>query len=196
MKKRLAVIAILVLTALTATTAHAEKHSVTLLLVGGSGQDVLVVSLSPDGRNYLIDSLFTPLEAGGEVCFEPEESHHQLICEATAIAGFEVNGGKGNDQVTISPKILVPTTLRGGEGVDRLRGGFGADKLVGGADADFLYGHHGEDWLFGGDGEDWLYGGPNEDRLVGGPNPDQMNGGPGKDTIVTDPDDYPKPGSS
>jgi Ca2+-binding RTX toxin-like protein len=190
--KKLLLSALLVLAACTAPCAHAAEGPVTILLVGGSGQDVLDIKLSQDGRSYLIDSL-SPLEAGGDICTRSEGSTHRLVCKAVAIAGFEVNAGAGDDSVIISPKILVATTLRGGPGDDRLRGGGGDDKLLGGGGGDFLYGMQGRDWLLGGPDEDWLYGGTGEDRLVGGPGADFLNGGPGADTTDVGPKDQPGP---
>lgn len=178
--KRLLIPLILVLTALFASAAPAAERSVTVLLVGGPGNDLLDINLSQDGRNYLINS-FSPLEAGGGICVQPEESHHELICEAPAIAGFEVNAGAGDDAVVTSPKVLVPTTLRGGPGRDRLRAGSGADKVIGGAGDDSLLGSGGDDWLLGGPGKDMLFGGPGDDRLTGGPDADYLNGGHGVD---------------
>jgi hypothetical protein len=187
--KRLLLTAILLLATCCATTAHAAERSVTVLLVGGPDTDVLDVRLSQDGRNYLIHSL-SPLEAGGGICTQPQESDVSLVCEAPAIAGFEVNPGPGSDSVIISPEILVPTTLRGGPGDDRMRGGGGADKVVGGPGDDALLGHGGNDWIFGGPGDDWLYGGADEDRLEGGPGTDYLHGGPGADTERLGPRDY------
>jgi len=188
--KRLLTLLILALVACPATVAAAApEKSVTLLLTAGAGDDVFDVKLSPDGRDYLIDSL-SPLEAGGGICVHEEGSVHELTCEAKAIGGFEVNAGSGSDSVIVSPKILVPATLRGGPGNDRMRGGGAADKLVGGGGADQLYGHGGNDWLFGGSGDDLLYGGVGDDRLEGGPGSDYLHGGAGNDAEKLGPADH------
>jgi Ca2+-binding RTX toxin-like protein len=186
--KRLLTLLILALVACPATAAAAPEKSITLLLTAGPGDDIFDVKLSSDGRDYLIDSL-SPLEAGGGICTHEEGSVHELTCEAKAIGGFEVNAGAGNDSVIISLKILVPATLRGGPGNDRMRGGGAADKLVGGPGNDQLYGHGGNDWLFGGSGDDSLYGGAGDDRLEGGSGADYLHGGPGNDTIKLGPND-------
>lgn len=190
--KRTILIAMTVLAACTASVAHAAEPTLNVLLTGGPEDNVLDVKLSRDGRSYLIDSL-GPLEAGGGICIHPEGNVHELVCEAAAIAGFEVNAGAGDDSAIISPKITVPTTLRGGPGNDRLRGGAGADKLVGGTGDDNLLGSGGDDWLFGGPGEDWLYGGAGADRLVGGPGADFFRGGSGEDSEELGPGDYTDP---
>ena len=189
--KRAILIAITML-AMGGTTAHADERNLNVLLTGGPEANVLDVKLSLDGRSYIIDST-VPLEAGGGICTHAEGNEHRLLCEATAIAGFEVNAGGGDDSVVFSPRITVSVTLRGGPGNDRLRAGGGGDKLVGGAGEDVLLGSGGDDWLFGGLGGDWLYGGAGKDRLVGGPGADYLHGGPGRDTPVGDAADHTGP---
>jgi Ca2+-binding RTX toxin-like protein len=179
--KKLLLIGSILLLASPAGIAHAVDRSVTLLLTAGPGNDVFDVKLSQDGRSYLIDSV-SPLEAGGGICSHEEGSLHALTCEAAPIGGFEVNAGAGEDSVIISPRILIPATIRGGSGNDRLRGGGGSDKIIGGPGNDVLSGEGGNDWLFGGPGADWLLGGPGNDRLVGGPGADSLNGAAGEDT--------------
>jgi Ca2+-binding RTX toxin-like protein len=181
--KKAFLIALTVFAALAAPLAHAEDPSVTMLITGGPEQNVLSVKLSLDGREYVIDSL-APLEVGGAVCTHPEGVENRLLCSATAIAGFEINAGGGNDSAIISPKIQIPVTLRGGPGDDRLYGGAGPDKLVGGAGDDALIGRAGNDGLYGGSGRDQLYGGSGDDLLNGGPGEDEIIGGPGDNLIV------------
>jgi Ca2+-binding RTX toxin-like protein len=192
MKKLLSISAIL-LALLPAATATAAEP-VTLLLTAGPGNDVFNVKLSTDGRSYQIDSL-SPLEAGGGICTHEDGSPHALSCEAAAIGGIEVNSGAGDDSVIVSPRILIPATIRGGSGNDRLRAGGGPDKIIGGPGHDVLIGEGGSDWLYGGPGDDWLLGGSGGDRLVGGPGPDWLNGGSGEDTEKVGPGDTtgPKP---
>jgi Ca2+-binding RTX toxin-like protein len=190
--KRLLVIVILALVACPASAIAAPEKSVTLLLTAGPSDDVFDVKLSEDGTSYLIDSL-APLATGGDICTHEEGSEHELTCDAKAIGGFEANSGPGDDSVIISPKILVPATLRGGPGRDRLRGGGGADKVLGGPGDDYLRGEGGNDWLLGGAGEDGLWGGGGDDRLVGGPGPDYLNGGPGGDDVRVSEEDATGP---
>jgi Ca2+-binding RTX toxin-like protein len=187
--KKTILTAMAILAATSVSVADAAERPVNLLLTGGSEANVLDVKLSRDGVSYLIDSM-GPLEAGGGICVHPEDTPHALVCEAAAIASFEVNAGDGDDSVIISPKIAVPATLRGGPGNDRLRGGAGADKLVGGAGDDTLLGAGGDDWLYGGSGDDWLYGASGDDRLVGGPGADYLHSGPGEDQQFADGKDY------
>jgi hypothetical protein len=181
--KKAILIALTLVAALVAPLAHAEGPSVNLLITGGPEQNMLDVKLSPDGREYVIDST-APLEVGGAVCTHPEALESRLLCPATAIAGFEINAGGGNDSAIISSKISVPVTLRGGPGDDRLYGGGAFDKLVGGPGEDTLVGRAGNDALYGGPGNDRLYGGSGDDLLHGGPGDDAIVGGSGADMIV------------
>ena len=169
-----------VLVAWAAVPAHASERPLTVLLAGGAEENRISIGLSSDGRNYLIDSI-VPLEVGGEVCWHPEGMENELECAATAIGGFEVNAGGGDDFIAVDPKLRIPVTLRGGPGNDRLSGGGGADKLVGGTGNDFLFGRGGGDSLFGGPGDDSLFGGGGGDLLRGGPGMDRVRGQAGND---------------
>lgn len=177
--------AILILLAFLAvqapTLAHAEK-TYTVLLAGGAENAMIHIWLTPDGRNYVIDSI-APLEVGGEVCVNPEGQPNELLCAAPLIGGFEVNAGGGDDEVSVEPQVTIPVTMRGGEGKDDLRGGSGPDKLIGGAGRDRLVGQRGDDALYGGTGVDILIGGPGSDLLRGGPAKDVLRGGPGRDDL-------------
>lgn len=182
MKKPI-LIALTLLAVASVPPAHAEGGPVNLLITGGKENNSIHVSLSPDGRDYVIFST-EPLEAGGSLCTHPEERPTELLCTAPAIAGFEVNVGGGADSVTFTSDIPIPVTIRGGPGRDRLTGGSASDKIVGGSDNDVLTGRRGDDWMFGGPGADGLFGGPGNDQLRGGPEKDTLVGGPGQDTVV------------
>lgn len=140
------------------------EPSVNVVLAGTPGEDRITIELSADGTAYEISSA-TPLEVGGTVCTHPEKRPEALSCEATAIAGFEINTGAGNDVVTLGKTVPVPATIRGGEGDDILTGGAGADKLMGGAGNDELNGRAGNDLLVGGPGNDVLNGGAGQNVL-------------------------------
>lgn len=157
-----------------ATVADAGEPSLNVLLAGGSEMNAIMIELSPDGQDYVIDSIAT-LEVGGDVCWHPGGNQNELVCEAAPIASFEVNTDGGDDSVVLGRNVPVPATLRGGPGNDRLIGGAGADKLLGGP---------GNDVLIGRAGADWLYGGPGDDRLLGGSGNDQLRGGAGLDTLL------------
>jgi Ca2+-binding RTX toxin-like protein len=166
----LAVASLLAASATAAPSANerraivATEGSVNVVLAGSPGDDRITIDLSADGTAYEIASA-TPLEVGGTVCAHPGKRPEALSCEATAIAGFEVNTGAGDDIVTLGRTVPVPATIRGGEGDDVLTGGAGADKLIGGPGDDELNGRGGNDALIGGPGEDTVNGGPGQNVL-------------------------------
>ncbi|MBS1890354.1 MAG: hypothetical protein JST59_03620 [Actinobacteria bacterium] len=166
----LAAAALLAVSASGATThqrrapAAVAEPSMNLVLAGTPGEDRITIELSADGTAYEISSA-TPLEVGGTVCTHPEKRPEALSCEATAIAGFEINTGAGDDTVTLGKTVPVPATIRGGEGNDVLTGGAGPDKLIGGPGNDELIGRAGNDLLIGGPGADVFNGGSGQNVL-------------------------------
>ena len=181
--KKMILITMAVLAAQAAVPALAAEKSLTVLLAGGPEDNTIEIKLSPDGRTYVIDSV-VPLEIGGEVCVNPPGMPTELVCQATAIGGFEVNAGGGNDKVVVAREVPVPVTLRGGSGNDELVGGAGGDALLGGAGEDRLVGRGGADSLLGGDGNDRLVGCSGNDLLRGGPGEDVLLGGSGANDAV------------
>jgi len=117
--KKAILILLTMLAAVPAGLADAESGPVNLLISGGKDNNAFHISLSPDGRSYVILSTIA-LEVGGDLCSHPEEIPTELSCKATAIAGFEVNAGGGSDFVTFASDIPVPVTIRGGPGGDTL----------------------------------------------------------------------------
>lgn len=180
--KKLALIFFAVLALQAPAVAQPVPKTYTVLLAGGAEESRIHIWLSPDGRDYVIDSV-VQLEVGGEVCVHPPEMPNELVCSAPLIAGFEVNSAGGDDRVSVAKEVTVPVTMRGGSGDDFLLGGAGPDKLLGGTGADRLVGWRGADLLYGGPGEDMLIGGPGSDLLRGGPSSDDLAGGPGSNDV-------------
>jgi len=186
--------AILIMLALVAmqiaAVAHAAKPTgpapegptYTVVLAGGAAQNMIHIWLTPDGRSYVIDSV-VPLEVGGTICENPPGNANELICQAPLVAGFEVNAGSGNDNVSVSRSVTIPVTMRGGAGEDVLLGGSGPDKLIGGDGNDRLSGRAGNDLIFGGAGNDQVRGGAGDDIVRGGPGQDTAVGGAGDDSV-------------
>lgn len=177
MKKLFLLVAILA-TQISLPSAALGGETYTVVLAGGAEANKISIWLSPDGQSYVIDSI-VPLEVGNSVCTNPPETANELICQASAIASFEVNSGAGDDTVMVSPAVPAPVTLRGGPGNDSLSGGSGPDKLIGGDGDDRLVGRAGDDALYGGAGGDRLIGCGGDDVLRGGPGVDVLLGGSG-----------------
>ena len=183
--KRAILILVATLAVQTVAVARAEAGSFTVVLAGGTAQNMIHIWLAPDGYSYVIDSA-VPLEVGGTVCENATGNPNELICKAPIVAGFEVNAGPGDDSVIVSQAVTVPVTMRGGTGRDTLVGGSGPDKLIGGDGRDWLMGGAGDDLIFGGEGNDSLFGGPGNDILRGGYGADTIGGGTGTNNIRQD----------
>jgi Ca2+-binding RTX toxin-like protein len=162
---------------------HAEGPlTYTVLLAGGPESNQIQIWLTPDGRTYVIDSIF-PLEVGGSICEHQAGNPNELICQAVQVSAFEFNADGGGDQARVSSQVQIPVTMRGGSGRDVLIGGSGPDKLIGGPGPDKLVGGDGADLLLGGAGRDTLIGGRGDDILRGGPGADLLFGGPGQNVL-------------
>lgn len=170
-----------ILAAQAAPVANAET-TYTVVLAGGATESMIRIWLTPDGRNYVIDSV-APLEVGGTVCENTPGMPTELVCKAPLVAGFEINAGEGNDTVSVASAVGVPVTMRGGPGRDSLVGGGGPDKLIGGEGNDKLVGRAGDDLIFGGFGNDELLGGAGNDVLRGGGGHDTLSGGSGENVV-------------
>ena len=82
-------------------------------------------------------------------------ANNQVNCPLDAIALIVVNGGTGNDRITISTSSAVST----------LNGGDGNDLLFGSSNNNVLNGDLGDDRLDGNGGSDELHGGTDLDLL-------------------------------
>ena len=91
-----------------------------------------------------------------------------LTTPGTWISCICIDAGPGNDDVAISSRISLSSTIEGGTGNDRLSGGSGHDTLLGDAGHDLLFGNWGNDALFGGLGDDTLDGGVGYNSLNAG----------------------------
>lgn len=109
---------------------------------------------------------------------------HQIRVEAngSAIGAFpesnvieiHVYAEEGDDFVSLTDGITIPSYVVGGPGNDRLQGGDGPDVLIGGA---------GNNQLFAGLGDDVSIGGTGDDEIVSGNGLDVSYGGGGNDQI-------------
>ncbi|HEX8916005.1 MAG TPA: C2 family cysteine protease [Humisphaera sp.] len=83
-----------------------------------------------------------------------------------------IDGGAGNDIITLDPSVTLPAVLKGGTGNDSLNGGSGNDQLFGGPGTNTLFGAGGDDILVS----------------VGGATNDRLTGGTGRDNFWLDAD--------
>jgi Ca2+-binding RTX toxin-like protein len=126
------------------------------------------------------------------------------------VGSILVNALAGNDDVDIYNNVMLPATLHGGDGNDKLGGGGGDDDIDGGAGADVITGGPGTDLAnysdrtndlvvgIGGmadDGEagehdnvqydiEQIAGGSGNDRLSGSGRDNTLSGNAGDDTLL------------
>ena len=161
-------------------------------LSGGDGDDALVWN-NGDGTDVMdgdagadnveingaptAGDIFTAAPNAGRVLFTRTNLVPFTVdFSAEALA---VNGGGGDDQLTVSPGLPgLLVTADGGSGSDSLTGAEEADSLVGGAGNDTLTGGGGSDLLDGQDGDDRL--------LARDGHGDLVRGGTGNDSAQTD----------
>ncbi len=99
------------------------------------------------------------------------------------ISQVTVDGGAGNDEITVDSAVTIGVAMRGGDGDDKLYGGSGNDSIDGGAGKDLIKGGLGDDQINGGAGTDTIYGEFGNDTIDGGDEDDVIDGGSDNDTI-------------
>jgi len=114
------------------------------------------------------------------------------------ITRLVIDGGAGQDEITIDEDLAIPAKviggtgndmLTGGAGDDLIRGGRGGDTVAGGAGDDKLRGDRGDDEIAGGDGDDRIFGGRDDDDIDGEAGDDRAKGSHGDDTMAGGEDD-------
>lgn len=136
------------------------------ILIGGSGDDSLSGgsgndTLTGNGGTNELDGGFgiDQVSEAGDGQFVLSNTHLDSDIGSDILSSIEsalLTGGEGDDSLDACA-FTGDTTLRGGDGNDRLIGGFGKDSLDGG---------NGDDMLTGGLGNDTLNGGNDTDTLV------------------------------
>ena len=178
----------------------------TLVILGGAGVDVIVLSqsggaIAATGMINLVATNVAALsvDAGGG----GDTVDARGVAMSVSIAGGEgddtIHGGSGNDTISGGPG---DDALYGEGRDDRVDGGDGNDRAAGGAGHDILMGAGGDDVLYGEAGDDVLFGQAGNDNLFGGAGPDRLDGGDGDDWVegdnlvgTGDPNDYPGAGN-
>ena len=175
----------------------------TLLVEGGSGNDVATISQSGNtvtasltgfaDRSYNANSI-TRIRFFGRSGDDQFTNNSSEVSIAFGNSGEDIllggsirdamNGGHGGDRVD---GRNGDDLLRGGgaSDVDVVIGGAGNDELYGGNNRTIIYGDAGNDTIFGSRFNDEIHGGSGNDRLLSNSGDDLVYGDAGDDTINT-----------
>jgi Ca2+-binding RTX toxin-like protein len=112
--------------------------------------------------------------------------------DVAAVESLTIDGGRGNDRITIGEEVTGAATITGDVGNDRITGGGGDDTISGDAGNDWVWGGPGADTIDAGAGNDHVFGeegddtidlGDGNDKADGGEDNDIVSGGDGHDHI-------------
>jgi Ca2+-binding RTX toxin-like protein len=138
-------------------------------------------------------SIYVTGTAGDDRIDVTKTTLHQLGADISARLGRAikarrviVNALDGDDDVQISSKLTVRTTINGGLGDDTMVGGSGKDKIFGGDGSDDISSGRGSDNVSGGAGSDRIHGGGGNDTVRGDAGNDTLIGGSGRDQLFGD----------
>ncbi|MFV2065405.1 MAG: SdrD B-like domain-containing protein, partial [Pirellulales bacterium] len=99
------------------------------------------------------------------------------------VSRIYVDGGKGNDIITLVNVTDMDAILLGGDGNDILISGDGNDTIIGGSGNDIITTGIGSDTIDAGSGADTIDSGPGDDTIDAGAGADDIISGQGVDTI-------------
>ncbi|MCK6545250.1 M91 family zinc metallopeptidase, partial [Myxococcota bacterium] len=123
---------------------------------------------------------------GGLTVRNEESGAEYSLTAAEARGGVTIDGGRGDDTITVARGVTRDLSINGGAGDDRLYAGLATGKMTlrGGAGDDTIAGGSGDDDISGGLGADTIRGGAGRDRLAGNGGDDRIDGGAGDDQLL------------
>lgn len=124
----------------------------------------------------------------GYVTVSSGASGEAIVTATVPTAATAVNGGDGNDTITIGvidSTIAARMIVDGQNGDDFISGKAAtvAVSVTGGAGGDTIWGGRGDDTLDGAGGDDWIFSQGGNDLVTGGDGVDRMSGNSGHDTL-------------
>jgi Ca2+-binding RTX toxin-like protein len=161
-----------------------------IYIVEPGGMEKLQLSVPNATRDNVFGALANDL-GGGEPLVYIERPVVHTLNNGTVLSGTEyfvvhaddvkrlnIDGGSGDDTISINKNVKLPTTLIGGSGNDTLLGGTKLDHLSGGSGDDTLTARGTGAVLEGGQGNDTILGSSTaSDSLYGGAGRDNLDGG-------------------
>jgi Ca2+-binding RTX toxin-like protein len=153
---------------LFAVTASLDEKGA-LLITGTANNDVILLDLVNDAIAATINKI-------------------TFSAPADEVKSIKIAGAKGNDRITVSDAVLIPTDISGGDGNDVLKGSNKGTRVFGDAGYDTLTGGAGRDLLSGGPGVDTVSYAGRTENLVISLDGKANDGVPGKPGVVAEND--------
>ena len=166
---------------------------------GGEGDDTITVGGTDAGAvSFNVTVTATDLEGATATDTFAIDVAESGVSVSTFGDEVKVEGGEGDDTITVDGTFSDDVMVKGGEGDDtitldgtysgevKVEGGGGADTITvsGTYDEAIVKGGGGADKLYGGGGDDTLKGEGGDDLLSGGAGDDILDGGGGEDTAL------------
>ena len=153
-----------------------ERRELLASFLSNTGQ--LTVLGTTGGDNITVQTFIPSNEVRVFINSDPFDSYTASDINIVKVFAYE-----GDDTVSVSVGLNVPTEIIGSAGDDVIYGSRGRDYIVGGLGSDRVYGYGGNDKIIGNDGRDFLFGGDGADELHGTTGDDEMYGGGGDDIM-------------
>lgn len=141
-----------------------------LLINGSTGQ--IIGGIAMGGGNDTLESAGAIFATDGSAIDMGEGDDRVTLLAGASVQGL-IRLGKGND--TLTANTAAGFEVDGGEGDDLIEGGAGNDTLHGGEGQDVIRGGAGNDLIFGGAGDDLIHAGPGNDTIDGGEGYDTLD---------------------
>ena len=137
-----------VLVALTGSSLNSSMNPLPMgqMIDGGEGKDRLVADYSSRSEDLILN-LNSYGGSGSVDVYSFQNGNYNSQIDFNSIESFQLDGGKGNDQIDLGYDNFSNDLIDAGEGNDRIIAGFGDDTIYGGKGSDtFVYERgHGSD---------------------------------------------------
>lgn len=179
-----------------AREATVTRFGNTIIVDAGDGDDQISINQNSLGQITVSVNGEQQTFSGADVNkleIQGGDGNDRITIGSSVKVQLRIVGGAGDDIITVDHTVTAQQQLFGGDGNDQITGGSGHDKIEGGDGDDVIDGGDGDDYINGstgndqirgGAGKDVIYGGAGNDQVDGGADDDYLEGGAGEDELV------------
>src|SRR5262245_52145202 len=136
-----------------ATAPYLGNDGVIYMQTTDLGDKVTVLVQDPDGNESTHNDVVKVIwvKGNGQVStstFNYFASSPNAYPPTVQVKKISIQGGTGNDVITIQADVNIPAYINGGKGNDELHGGKANDVIQGGLGSDTIWGNGGGDKLY------------------------------------------------